>query len=118
MFAEAVAEARRARELFDGSSQPIAFEGYALAKSGKQAEARAVLEQLLKLSTERHVTPYHIALVYNGLNERDKTRCRLSGVSLNDQPKNRIVYSNRYKIKIEKIPPPALIHQDLFLPRF
>ena len=66
-------EARRARELFDGSSQPIAFEGYALAKAGKQAEARAVLEELLRLSTERYITPYHIALVYNGLNERDKT---------------------------------------------
>ncbi|MCM3873411.1 MAG: protein kinase [Pyrinomonadaceae bacterium] len=73
MFTEAVAEARRARELFDGSSQPIAFQGYALAKSGKQAEARALLEDLLTLSTERYVTSYHIALVYNGLNERDKT---------------------------------------------
>ena len=73
MFAEAIAEARRARQLFDGSSQPMAFEGYALAKSGKIAEARAVLEELLKLSTTGYVTPYHIALVYNGLNERDKT---------------------------------------------
>ncbi len=73
MYPDAIAEARRARELFDGSSQPIASEGYALAKSGKQAEARAVLEELLKRSTERYVTAYHIALIYNGLNERDKT---------------------------------------------
>ncbi len=73
MFAEAVAEARRARELFDRSSQPMAFEGYALAKLGKREEARAVLQELLTLSNERYVTPYHIALVYNGLNERDKT---------------------------------------------
>ena len=73
MFAEAVAEARKARALFDGSSQPMAFEGYALAKSGKQAEARAVLQELLTQSTERYVASYHIALVYNGLDERDKT---------------------------------------------
>jgi tetratricopeptide (TPR) repeat protein len=73
MFAEAVAEARKARALFDGSSQPMAFEGYALAKSGKQAEARAILQELLTQSTERYVASYHIALVYNGLNERDKT---------------------------------------------
>ncbi len=73
MFVEAVAEARRARGLFDGSSQPMAFEGYALAKSGRKAEARVVLDELLKSSTTRYVTPYHIALVYNGLNERDKT---------------------------------------------
>ena len=73
MYAEAVAEARRARNLFDGGIQAIAFESYALAKSGKQAEARAVLEELLKLSTTRYVPAYHVALVYNGLNERDKT---------------------------------------------
>ncbi len=73
MFAEAVAEARRARELFDGSSQPMAFEGYALARSGRRAEAEAVLDELLKLSTTRYVTAYHIALVYNGLNKRDET---------------------------------------------
>ena len=73
MFAEAVSEARRARELFDGSSQPMAFEGYALAKLGKKAEARAVLDELLQLSTTRYVTAYHIALVYNGLDESDET---------------------------------------------
>jgi serine/threonine protein kinase/Tfp pilus assembly protein PilF len=72
MFAEAVAEARKARELSGVSSYPTAFLGYALAKSGKRAEAQAVLEELLKLSTERYIPPYHIALIYNGLDERDK----------------------------------------------
>ena len=32
-----------------------------------------MLEELLKLSTERYVPPYHIALIYNGLDERDET---------------------------------------------
>jgi tetratricopeptide (TPR) repeat protein len=73
MFTQAVVEARRAKELFKGSSQPIAFEGYALAKSGKQAEARALLAALLKLSAHRFVSPYHIALIHNGLGERDET---------------------------------------------
>jgi serine/threonine protein kinase/Flp pilus assembly protein TadD len=72
MFPEAIAEAHKARELSGVSSQPTSFLGYALAKSGKQAEARAVLEELLKLSTERYVPPYHIALIYNGLGERDQ----------------------------------------------
>jgi serine/threonine protein kinase/tetratricopeptide (TPR) repeat protein len=71
MFAEAVAEARRARE--SGVSSPISFLGYALAKSGKPAEARAVLEELLKRSAERYVPPYNIAMIYNGLGERDET---------------------------------------------
>ena len=73
MFAEAVIEARTARELNGVSTQTIAFLGYALAKSGKQAEARGLLEELLKRSAERYVPPYTIALIYNGLDERDKT---------------------------------------------
>ena len=72
MFPEGIAEARKARELSGVSTQPIALLGYALAKSGKQAEARAEIEGLLKLSTERYVPPYSIALIYNGLDERDK----------------------------------------------
>src|SRR5205807_4768639 len=67
MYVEAVAEARRARELNDLSAQPGAYIGYALAKSGERREALAELEGLLELSTERYVPPYLIALVYNGL---------------------------------------------------
>jgi TolB-like protein/Tfp pilus assembly protein PilF len=73
MFDEAIAEARKAEELSGVSSHPIAFEGYALAKSGKQAKARAVLAALLQLSTKRYVSPYSIAMIYNGLDERDKS---------------------------------------------
>jgi serine/threonine-protein kinase len=72
MYGEAIAEARKARVLYD-STHPIAFLGYALAKSGRQAEARAELEALLKLSTKRNVPPYHIALIYSGLEEQDET---------------------------------------------
>ncbi|MFL6212054.1 MAG: tetratricopeptide repeat protein [Pyrinomonadaceae bacterium] len=72
MYAEAVAEARQARELSGVSTHPIAFEGYALAKSDKRAEAKRLLAKLLKLSTERYVSPSNIALIYNGLGERDE----------------------------------------------
>jgi Flp pilus assembly protein TadD len=74
MFAEAIAEARQARDLSGASTHhPAAFLGYALAKLGKKAEARAELDGLLKLSTERYVSSYNIALIYNGLDERDET---------------------------------------------
>jgi tetratricopeptide (TPR) repeat protein len=73
MFSEAVAEAKKASALSEGSTHATAFMGYALAKAGKQAEARAVLKDLLKLSTERYVPPYHIALIYNGLGEDGET---------------------------------------------
>ena len=46
MYPEAVAEARKLRELnSDQQPGPVAFLGYALAKSGKQAEARTMLDK-------------------------------------------------------------------------
>jgi serine/threonine-protein kinase len=73
MFAEAIAEARHARQLSDASTRPTAFLAYALAQSGSVAEARAELERLLKLSRERYVSPYNVAMIYHGLGERDAT---------------------------------------------
>jgi serine/threonine protein kinase/TolB-like protein/Tfp pilus assembly protein PilF len=73
MFAEAVIEGRKAKELNVANSQTTGTLAYALAKSGKQAEARGLLEELLRLSTQRYVSPGNIALVYNGLDERDET---------------------------------------------
>jgi len=73
MFPEAIAEAQKARELSGPTnSHPMGFLGYALAKNGKQAEARTLLAELFKSSTERYVSPYNIALIYNGLGERDE----------------------------------------------
>ena len=73
MFAEAIAEARRATELSTTQTVSLGLEGYALVKLGKPGEARDVLDRLLKLSKERFVPPYHIALIYNGLGDRDQT---------------------------------------------
>ena len=71
MHTEAVAAIKKSVEL-SGNSQSEAYHAYALARWGKQAEARALLDKLLKLSTERYVPPYNFALVYNGLGESDK----------------------------------------------
>ena len=51
----------------------MGFLGYSLAKAGKQLEARALLDGLLKASSERYVAPYNIALIFNGLGDRDET---------------------------------------------
>jgi serine/threonine-protein kinase len=71
MHAEAVSALKKAEEL-SGNYQSEAYRGYALARWGKQTEARAVLDGLFKLSNERYVPPYYFALVYNGLGESDK----------------------------------------------
>jgi DNA-binding winged helix-turn-helix (wHTH) protein/TolB-like protein/Tfp pilus assembly protein PilF len=69
MYAEAFAESVKEKELSGGNVYP--FGAYALAKSGKGEEARAVLEELLKSSSTRYVAPYNIALLYNALEMRD-----------------------------------------------
>lgn len=55
MHGEAIAEARRAKELSPVQTTSVAYMGYALAKSGRRDEARAALDELLKLSNERFV---------------------------------------------------------------
>lgn len=73
MYQEAIAEAHKTSELSPFQTISAAHEAYALAKSGKQTEARVILDRLLKLSAERFIPPYHIALIYNGLGEKDET---------------------------------------------
>ena len=77
MYKEAIAEARRALELNEASVQPRAYLAYALARSGEERKARVELEQLLKLSTERWIPPYLIALVHNALGKRNEALAHL-----------------------------------------
>jgi TolB-like protein/Tfp pilus assembly protein PilF len=69
MFGEAAVEARAARELTPSNTQARALEAYANARGGKRPEAEAALAQLLQLSEQRYVSPYHVAIACNGLNE-------------------------------------------------
>ncbi len=71
-FEKAVGEGNEAKRLSPSQNWSIAFGGYALAKSGKEAEARKVLDELLKLSKTSYIPPYHFALIYNGLGENEK----------------------------------------------
>ena len=71
MHSEAVEEAKKAGEL-SRNSQSHAYRAYALAKWGKLSEAREVLNELLKLSTETYVPPYNIAVAYNAVGETQK----------------------------------------------
>ena len=72
MHREAVAAAQKASDI-TGNSQSVAFRAYALARSGNRTEARALLDELLKLSDTTYVPPFNIAVVYNGLGETEKT---------------------------------------------
>lgn len=54
-----------------GNSKTYSLKGYILAKSGREAEARAVLRQLEDAAATRYVPPYASALVHAGLGDRD-----------------------------------------------
>jgi TolB-like protein/Tfp pilus assembly protein PilF len=72
MYNEAVSEARKAKELNPASTQPTAFLSYALSKSGREAEARALIAEMIKPADGHYVPPYHIALAYAGLGDREQ----------------------------------------------
>jgi serine/threonine-protein kinase len=61
----------RARTRAPDSTEPVTQLGYALARSGRPAEARAVLQELEDLSASRYVPAYSFALIHLGLGQRD-----------------------------------------------
>jgi serine/threonine protein kinase len=71
MYDEAIESAVKARE-FSGSSHPTAFLGYALAKSGKEAEARRELKVLADRAAIGYVPAPHFAMIHLGLGEIDE----------------------------------------------
>ena len=73
MYQEALTELEKARDLLKGSGEVLSLIGYTYAVSGRRAEAQKVLGELQVLSKQRYVSPYHIAMVYSGLGERDAT---------------------------------------------
>jgi len=70
-YDDAIVEARASHGLAPANTQPLAFEGYAHAKAGRQTEARAVLDRLLEMTRIRYVPPQNVALIHNALDQRD-----------------------------------------------
>lgn len=69
--AEALDALATATRFSSSNSKSVAYTGYVLGKTGRGAEAREVLSALEKLSQQRFVPPYALALVHAGLGERD-----------------------------------------------
>ena len=72
MYPEAIAEAQLAKAL--APDQTLSDVGLAgtFVETGQRNEARAILNQMLRLSKSRWVPPYNIAAVYRTLGEKDK----------------------------------------------
>ena len=68
----AVAEAQKARALSGTRPDVIALDGYTLARAGRRREALATLDDLRRLASPREPSPFLVALVYVGLEDRDR----------------------------------------------
>jgi eukaryotic-like serine/threonine-protein kinase len=68
-FKEGVSEAERALALDGGNLLYLASLGHAYAKAGMENEARATLARLAQASTSRHVSAYHVAVIYIALGD-------------------------------------------------
>ena len=73
MFAEAADEAHKAIKADPANLRAKSQLGYALARAGKISEAQAVVDEMVRASAEKYVSAASIALVFNGLDDREKT---------------------------------------------
>jgi len=71
MYAEAIEEARLAKALSPDQTWSDANLSRTFVDAGKPEEARAILDQLLLRSKSRFVPPYHIAVVYNNVGDKE-----------------------------------------------
>jgi TolB-like protein len=70
-YRNAIDEFLKAVELGGGHSLPMSGLGYTYALAGMRDEARQVIADMEALSKDVYVSPFHIAIVYAGLNEPD-----------------------------------------------
>jgi tetratricopeptide (TPR) repeat protein len=71
MMDKAIEEGRKTVEI-NPHSRSFSYLGYALAKAGREGEAREELKKILAAAEERWVSPYSVAMLYNGLNDREQ----------------------------------------------
>ena len=77
VFYEAIQHLRLGVELSAGAPEYLSCLGYAYGMAGRRAEAVETLRQLERLSHQRYVSPYNVAVVYAGLGEKDLAFARL-----------------------------------------
>jgi adenylate cyclase len=71
MYAEALAEARKARQLSSASTYSLGLEIYALAKMGNREEAEKVLREMMEIGKTRGMPPTHLAVAHAGLGDTE-----------------------------------------------
>ena len=83
---DAIVAASKARDLSGGNSEAISTIGFAYAKAGRIAEARAILRELEGRARNRYVAPYAVASLQVGLGEKEKALDLLDKAFENHDP--------------------------------
>lgn len=72
MYDQAIAEYQKAREINSASWDPLASLGHVYAVAGRKAEAEEMLTKLQAIVKQDKRALYGIALIYAGLNDKDR----------------------------------------------
>ena len=72
MYDEAIDEMQKAVAFSGRSTERLAGLGHCYAAAGKKASALEILDELNRLSKDRYVSPYCVAMVYASLDQNDK----------------------------------------------
>lgn len=72
-YPAAIDEFQKAKIFSNNSPYVLAALGHAYARAGRKEDALQILNELTDLSKRRYVSPYDIALVYAGLEDKDET---------------------------------------------
>jgi DNA-binding winged helix-turn-helix (wHTH) protein/TolB-like protein/Tfp pilus assembly protein PilF len=72
-LAESLSQFEQAKVFSGGGAEAIAGLGHACAKAGKIQEAQKLLDELQDLSRQRYISPFYIALLYAGLEDKERT---------------------------------------------
>lgn len=72
MFEEAIKEFQEAVDLSGPNPEYIATLGHAYAVAGRRGEAFKIVDELTKLSEQRNVQAYDIAVIYSGLGDSEQ----------------------------------------------
>jgi len=69
---EAIKELQKAIAIAGRTASVLALLGHAYATSGKQAEAQKILAELKEMSKTAYVSPWDMAILYVGLDDKDR----------------------------------------------
>jgi len=72
MYEEAISELETAVRLSGEGTLALAMLGHGLASSGREGDTQRILDRLLERSKTKYVPSYWVAVIYNGLKDREK----------------------------------------------